>query len=198
MPSIPEFLLVALVLTLTPGPATALVLRVAARDGRRAALATATGNSVGVLMWGCLSAVGVSSLILASEIAYDVLRIGGAAILIYLGARSILRRGDDSVDIPRGKHGWRTGVITAVANPKLAIFFVALFPQFLSPHAAVLPAALAMAAVVVAYDMIWFSLLAFAVDRAGTVLRPRVRRTIERCTGGVMVGLGVSIAAEAR
>lgn len=201
MRSIPEFLLVALVVTLTPGPATALVLRVAARDGRRAALGTIAGNSVGVLMWGCLSAVGVSSLILASQIAFDVLRFGGALVLIVLGVRSLMHRGEqsaESVDVPRGRVGWRSGLVTAVANPKLAVFFVALFPQFLSPHAAVLPAALAMAATIVAYDLIWFSALAYAVDRAGAVLRPRLRRIMERVTGGVLVALGVSIAAEAR
>jgi threonine/homoserine/homoserine lactone efflux protein len=196
--SIPEFLLVALVVTLTPGPATALVLRVAARDGRRAALGAVAGNSIGVLVWGCLSAVGVSSLILASEVAYAVLRVGGAAVLIVLGVRSILHRADDPADIPRGRPGWRSGLATAVANPKLAVFFIALFPQFLSPHAPVLPAATAMAAVIVAYDMLWFSALAYAVDRAGTLLRPRLRRTMERLTGGVMVGLGLSIAADVR
>ncbi|MDQ2749261.1 MAG: LysE family translocator [Actinomycetota bacterium] len=198
MRSVPEFLLVGLVVTLTPGPATALILRVAARDGRRAALGAVAGNSIGVLVWAGLSAVGVSSLILASQIAYDVLRVGGAVVLVALGVRSILHRGDDGADAPRGRHGWRSGLITSVANPKLAVFFIALFPQFLSPHAAVLPAALAMAAVIVAYDVLWFSALAYAVDRAGTLLRPRVRRTMERGTGAVMVGLGVSIAAEAR
>jgi threonine/homoserine/homoserine lactone efflux protein len=197
--SIPEFLLIALVVTLTPGPATALVLRIAAREGRRAALSAVAGNSIGVLFWGCLSAVGVSSLILASQIAYDVLRFGGALVLIVLGVRSLLHRGEEPADTaPRGRLGWRSGMVTAVANPKLAVFFVALFPQFLSPDAAVLPAALAMAAVIVLYDVLWFSILAYAVDRAGTVLRPRVRRLMERITGGVLVGLGVSIAAEAR
>jgi threonine/homoserine/homoserine lactone efflux protein len=196
--SITEFLLVALLVTLTPGPATALILRVAARDGRRAALGAVAGNSVGVLLWACLSAVGVSSLILASEIAYDVLRAGGAVVLVFLGVRSILHRGNDVSDAPRGRHGRRSGLVTSLANPKLAVFFIALFPQFLSPHAAVLPAALAMAAVIVAYDVLWFSALAYAVDRAGTLLRPRVRRAMERVTGGVMVGLGVSIAVEAR
>jgi threonine/homoserine/homoserine lactone efflux protein len=62
----------------------------------------------------------------------------------------------------------------------------------------VLPAALAMAAVILAYDVVWFSLLIVAVHRAGQVLRPRLRRTMERCTGGVMVALGVSVAAESR
>lgn len=201
MRSIPEFLLVALVVTLTPGPATALVLRVAARDGRRAALGTIAGNSAGVLMWGCLSAVGVSSLILASQIAFDVLRFGGALVLIVLGVRSLMHRreqSDEPVEVPRGRVGWRSGLVTAVANPKLAVFFVALFPQFLSPHAAVLPAALAMAATIVAYDLIWFSALAYAVDRVGAVLRPRLSRIMERVTGGVLLALGISIAAEAR
>jgi threonine/homoserine/homoserine lactone efflux protein len=196
--SIPEFLLVALVVTLTPGPATALVLRVAARDGRRAALDAVAGNSIGVLVWACLSAVGVSSLILASQIAYDLLRIGGAIVLVVLEVRSILHRGDDVSAAPRGRYGWRSGLVTSVANPKLAVFFLALFPQFLSPHAAVLPAALAMAGVIVSYDVLWFSTLAYAVDRAGMLLRPRVRRTMERVSGGVLVGLGVSIATEAR
>jgi threonine/homoserine/homoserine lactone efflux protein len=199
MHSIWEFLLVALIVTLTPGPATALVLRVAARDGRQAALATVAGNSVGVLGWASLSAVGVSSLILASQIAYDVLRFGGAAVLIVLGLRSLLRRNsDEDVTAPPRLTGWRIGLLTSAANPKLAVFFVALFPQFLSPGSAVLPEALGMGAIIVLYDIVWFSLLAYSVDRAGQVLRPRVRRIMERTTGGVMVALGISVAADAR
>jgi threonine/homoserine/homoserine lactone efflux protein len=197
--SIWEFLLVALVVTLTPGPATALVLRVAARDGRRAALGTVVGNSAGVLMWASLSAVGVSSLILASQVAYDVLRFGGAAVLILLGIRSLLRHDSDQppTTLPR-LTGWRIGLVTSAANPKLAVFFVALFPQFLSPGASVLLPALLMGVVIVLYDIAWFSLLAWSVDRAGRALRPRVRRLMERTTGAVLVALGVRVAAEAR
>jgi threonine/homoserine/homoserine lactone efflux protein len=197
--SIWEFLLVALVVTLTPGPATALVLRVAARDGRRAALGTVVGNSMGVLMWATLSAVGVSSLILASQVAYDVLRFGGAALLIVLGVRSLLRRDSDDAPAPLPRlTGWRIGVVTSAANPKLAVFFVALFPQFLSPGTSVLVPALLMGVVIVLYDIAWFSLLAWSVDRAGRALRPRIRRLMERTTGAVLIGLGVRVAAEAR
>lgn len=71
MRSATEFLIIALVVTLTPGPGTATILRVAARDGRRAALSAIVGHSAGVLLWGILSAVGVSSLILASQLAFD-------------------------------------------------------------------------------------------------------------------------------
>src|SRR6185312_969260 len=115
MSSLWAFLLVAVVVTLTPGPATATVIRVATRDGRRAAFSATLGNAACVLLWGVLSAVGVSSLILASQVAYDVLRIGGAAVLIVLGLRSLLARGahDDVPDVPRrSRAGWRSGIAT--------------------------------------------------------------------------------------
>lgn len=216
MRSVPEFLVIALLVTVTPGPGTATVLRVAARDGRAAARATILGNSAGVLTWGILSAAGVSSVILASRIGYDVLRIAGAAVLIVLGARSLAGRrrmdGEHAQGMdgehaqrneqPRGKRrsraGWRAGLVTSLSNPKLAVFFVALFPQFLLRGSPVLPYALAMAATVVALDVAWFSALTYAVDRARRMLRPRVQRMMERVTGAVMIGLGIRLAAESR
>ena len=202
MRSLIEFLIIALVVTLTPGPGTATILRVAARDGRRAAMSAIVGNSAGVLLWGILSAVGVSALILASQIAFDTLRIGGAAVLIVIGLRSLLHRhrGAESLheDRPRRRAGWRSGLVTSASNPKLAVFFVALFPQFLTRGSPVLPYALGMATVIVMLDVLWFAGLAFAVDRARTVLKPRVQRGMERFTGAVMVGLGVRLATESR
>jgi threonine/homoserine/homoserine lactone efflux protein len=208
------FLLVAVVLSLTPGPATATIIRMSARSGRRTALAAIAGNSLGVLLWAVLSAIGVSSLILASRIAYDALKIGGAVVLLALGLRSLLhsRRAaavspdavpaaDLTVEAtPSGsaRAGLRAGILTGVANPKLAVFFLALFPQFLSPSEPVLPYALVMALVVVAVDVVWFSILAIAVDRAGSVLRPRANAWLERCSGGVMVALGLRLAIDAR
>lgn len=207
-----SFLLVAVVVSLTPGPATATIIRTSARSGRRTALAAIAGNSIGVLLWAVLSAVGVSSLILASRIAYDVLKFGGALVLVTLGIRSLLhsRRaapagaGDAGAD-PRADArreprsmaaGWRAGLLTGVANPKLAVFFIALFPQFLDPSDPVLPYALGMALVVVAVDVVWFSTLAIAVDRAGSILRPRVNAWLERVAGGVMLALGARLAVE--
>jgi len=202
MRSFAEFLIIAVVVTLTPGPGTATILRVAARDGRRAALSAIVGNSAGVRVWGILSAVGVSSLILASQVAFDTLRIVGAAVLIVIGLRSLLhrRRDDESAreEPPRRRAGWRSGLVTSVSNPKLAVFFVALFPQFLTRGSPVLPYALGMAAVIVALDVLWFSTLAFAVDRARTLLKPRVQHGMERFTGAVMIGLGLRLATETR
>lgn len=199
-----EFLVVALVVTLTPGPGTATILRVAARHGRRAAMSAVVGNSAGVLMWAALSALGVSSLILASQIAYDALRIFGAGILIVLGLRSLLHRPRATAPAaapataPPRSAGWRSGLVTSASNPKLAVFFVALFPQFVEPDAPVLPYALAMAGVIVALDIAWFSILALAVDRARQILRPKVQAGLERFTGAVMVGLGVRLATQSR
>jgi threonine/homoserine/homoserine lactone efflux protein len=200
MRSLTEFLLIAVVVTLTPGPGTATILRVAARDGRRAALSAIAGNSAGVLIWGILSAAGVSSLILASQIAFDTLRIVGAAVLIVIGLRSLLHRHRGAhpmpEDKPRRRAGWRSGLVTSVSNPKLAVFFVALFPQFLTRGSPVLPYALGMAAVIVILDVLWFCFLALAVDQARTMLKPWVQRAMERVTGAVMVGLG--LATESR
>ncbi len=203
MRSVWEFFGIAVVLTLTPGPATAMIVRVAARDGRRAALLATVGNGTGVLAWALLSAVGVSSLIVASEVAYDVLRIGGACLLGVIGLRSLLqRRGTHPVTAQptarARRAGWRSGLVSGLSNPKLAVFFIALFPQFLRHGAPVFPYALAMAATVVTFDMLWFSTLAFAVDRARALVQPRVREIFERCTGAVLVGLGLRLATESR
>jgi threonine/homoserine/homoserine lactone efflux protein len=210
--SLPEFLLVALLVTLTPGPATATIVRVAARDGRTAAQRTILGNSAGVFIWGALSAFGVSSLVLASKVAFDVLRLTGALVLMALGARSLLAHRSDEAGPGAGtgtttttaatgrpgRSGWQAGFTTSLSNPKLAVFFVALFPQFLVRGTPVFPYAMAMAAAIVTLDIIWYSALSFAVDRARGLLQPRVQRRLERGTGAVMIALGARLAVQAR
>ncbi len=203
MHSIGAFLAVAAVVTLTPGPAFALLVQTALIHGRRVALANIAGNSIGVLIWGGLSALGVSALVAANEIAYDVLRISGAIFLIGLGIRSVLARPatDGPVVNPTpapGRRALRRGLVNALANPKLAIFFVALLPQFLTRDSAQLPIALAMAGAVVACDVIWFGTVAIVVDAVRTSFGPRLVTRLERFSGTVLVGLGLRLATEAR
>lgn len=204
MATLADFGVVAAVVTLTPGPATATIVRMAARHGRRTAFGATLGNSVGVLVWGLFSALGVSTLIVASQLAYDALRLAGAVVLVVLGLRSLLA-GVASADEPadgvapaRGAPGLRTGLITSLSNPKLAVFFIALFPQFLSPGSAVLPRAMTMACAIVALDLIWYSALAYGVDRARVLLRPRLQRRLERVAGGVLIAVGVRLALATR
>jgi threonine/homoserine/homoserine lactone efflux protein len=202
------FLAVAAAVTLTPGPAFALLLQTAAAHGRRVALANIAGNSVGVLIWGALSALGVSALLAANQLAYDVLRLGGAAFLLWLGVRALLARGSaspvgvsSSTDAAEHNQSWRAmrkGLVNCLANPKLAVFFVALFPQFLTPGTPVLPAALGMAAVIVLFDVIVYGTVAIVVDRFREALRPKFMQRLSQTSGAVLVLFGLRLAREAR
>jgi threonine/homoserine/homoserine lactone efflux protein len=195
---------IAVLVSLTPGPATALVVRSAAVHGRREALLVTLGNSTGILMWALASVLGISALVAASETAFVVLKVVGAAVLIVLGVQAIRGRGgDDEQPEPDLARAARTsfghGLMTSFANPKLAVFFIALFPQFVPSGASVLPTTLAMALLLIAVDLVYFTLLAFVVARAKhAVVGSRLARRIERLTGVVMIGLGVRVALEQR
>jgi threonine/homoserine/homoserine lactone efflux protein len=200
------FLPIAALMTIAPGPATAMIVRSALRGGVRAALATILGNSAGVLTWAVLSALGISALVAVSELAFAALKLTGAAALIYLGARSLTRRRRADVEPPETSTApvskgtaFRSGLVTSVANPKLAVFFVALFPQFVSDGAPVLPPALAMAGLIVMLDLAWYSTLAVLVDRGRRALTgSRIMQRLEALMGAVLIGLGVRVALEQR
>jgi len=97
---------VAALLTITPGAATALIVRNALRGGRRHAFWTNAGNSAGVLVWGCGAAAGVAAVVAASATAFDVIRVAGAIVLIIMGARSLWGRRDRSSDEEQGALVW--------------------------------------------------------------------------------------------
>jgi threonine/homoserine/homoserine lactone efflux protein len=191
---------VAALLTVTPGAATALVVRSAATGGRRRALATTVGNSLGVLAWGCFAAMGVAAVVATSAEAFTAIKLVGAVVLVVLGLQSLRgHREDPARPAPARGAPLRDGLVTSLANPKLAVFFVALFPQFVPDGAPVLPSALLMAAMVVSFDLVWYSALAYLVARArrAFVDGPWLARA-QRFTGAVLVGLGVRLAFERR
>jgi threonine/homoserine/homoserine lactone efflux protein len=189
---------VAALLTLAPGAATALVVRNAALGGRRHAFLTTAGNSIGVLAWGCFAALGIAAVVATSAEAFTAVKLVGAVVLVVLGVQSLRGRRGSEPERPRGRP-LREGLLTSVANPKLAAFFVALFPQFVPRGTPVLPAALLMVATIVAFDLVWYSVLAYLVARAkrAFVEGPWLRR-FEGMTGAVLVGLGVRLAFERR
>ena len=201
------FVPVAVLLSITPGAATALVVRNAARGGRRRAFFTTSGNSIGVLAWGCFAAVGIATLVATSAAVFDAVKLAGAVVLVIIGLRSLLGRdnpearglGGSDADTAPGRAAFREGLVTSLANPKLAVFFVALFPQFIPRGAAVLPYALVMAAVIVCVDLVWYSLLALLVARARRAFTDGGwGRRVERLTGAVLIGLGFRLALERR
>ena len=193
---------IAVLVSLTPGPATALVVRSAAVRGRREALLVTLGNSTGIFMWAIASVLGISALVAASETAFWALKIVGAVVLLCLGIRALRgsRPSEDGEGPARsGRTAYGNGLMTSFANPKLAVFFIALFPQFVPNGDAVLPTTLAMALLLIAVDLVYFSLLALVVARAHhAVVSSKLARRIERLTGAVMIGLGVRVALERR
>lgn len=196
-----SFLGVAVLVSLLPGPATALVVRSAAVHGRREAFHTVLGNSTGILFWALASVLGISALVAASEAAFFGLKVVGAVVLVYLGVQALrgvrTAAGEGRSGIARKP--FAQGLLTSGANPKLAVFFVALFPQFVPDGGAVLPYTLAMAAILIAVDLVYFTALAWVVSRAKrAVVGSRLARRVEQLTGAVMIGLGVRVALESR
>jgi threonine/homoserine/homoserine lactone efflux protein len=194
------FVPVAALLTITPGAATAMVVRSAVRGGRRRALLTTIGNSIGVLAWGCFAAVGIAAVVAASAEAFTAIKLIGAVVLLILGLQSLRgKAAERTVAAPPGGAPLRDGLLTSIANPKLAVFFAALFPQFVPDGTSVLGSALLMATLIVAFDLVWYSTLAYLVARARQAfVDGRWLARVERLTGAVLVGLGVRLALERR
>jgi threonine/homoserine/homoserine lactone efflux protein len=193
------FIPIALVLTLTPGPATALVVRHAARGGTRAAFRTVVGNAAGVAGWALLSALGVAALVAVSEAAFLTLKIVGVAVLTWLGIQALRGAAKRDQSPPSDRRLLGEAFLTSATNPKLAVFFVALFPTFIPEGAAVLPRALTMAVLVIAFDFVWYLTLAAVVSRAGrAVVGSRLARRLELATGAVLLGLAGRLALERR
>jgi threonine/homoserine/homoserine lactone efflux protein len=191
-----SFLGVAVLVSLLPGPATALVVRSAAVHGRRSAFLTVLGNSTGIMFWALASVLGISALVAASETAFVVLRVVGAVVLVYLGVQALRKTAAGDGVAARPRSSYMQGLVTSGANPKLAVFFIALLPQFVPHGAPVLPWTLAMAAILICVDLVYFTALAWAVTRAKRAIVGS--RRIERVTGAVMIALGLRVALESR
>ncbi|HWF01700.1 MAG TPA: LysE family translocator [Caulobacteraceae bacterium] len=200
--SLIAFVAAASVVVITPGLDTALVLRAAASEGRRAGMLAAIGVGAGCLVWGAGVALGLTALLAASHLAFTVLRVAGAAYLIYLGARLLARprHGLDLAAAPAAAgHPFRRGLTTNLLNPKAGVFYVSFLPQFVPPHAPMAPWTFLLAAIHVALGLIWFAALIAVIGRARAALaRPRVTAWLDRATGCVFLGFGARLAWEAR
>jgi threonine/homoserine/homoserine lactone efflux protein len=193
------FLGVSALVIVTPGQDTALTIRNTLVGGRRGGLQTAVGVALGQALWALAASLGVAALLRASEPAFLALRLVGAAYLLYLGLsalRSAFRR-----EPPRpaalGRPGPRSplwqGLFSNLGNPKMAVFFTSLLPQF----AGTFPGLLALGLVFCTMTLAWLTGYAFAVAKAGDFLRrARIRRAIEAVTGAVLVALGLRLATE--
>ena len=191
---------VSTLLIVTPGPDTALVVRNALRAGPRAASLSALGVAAGSAVWAFASLFGLAVILEASLVAFTALKIAGAAYLIYLGLRGMFGR--TAVHAARGSMPHRTafaqGLLNNLLNPKAAVIFVAVMPQFIEPGDP--PAR--FVAMLAGYEVImllWLNLYAVVLGRIGrTATIARARRVFDRAIGGALVALGVRLAFEER
>ena len=187
------FLPFAAFLAVLPGPATAMVIQSAARGGRARAMRATAGDATGLAVWAVASMLGVSALVAASEVAFTTLKVIGALILIAYGISAIGRR-EQHFELPRGG-AFRMGLVTALSNPKVGLFYIALLPQFVPEGTPVLPATLLLASIQISLACGWYFVLASAVGRAREAFTKR-RAQIQAATGALMIGLGVKILAD--
>jgi RhtB (resistance to homoserine/threonine) family protein len=203
------FIGVAAIVIIIPGPDTAVVTKNVLIHGRRAGVGTSLGVSAGLSMWTIAAAVGVASLVRASEVAFTALKLLGALYLVWLGIQALRAAGrplagdDPSRAAGRpgmgARGGFRQGVLSDLANPKIGIFFTSLLPQFVSAGHAVLLPFLVLGAIFVAMTVLWLLAYTLVAARAAqTLMRPRVRAALDRFTGVVLIGLGLRLAAERR
>jgi threonine/homoserine/homoserine lactone efflux protein len=196
---------VILLATMSPGPDFVIVTRNAVQSGRRAGMACAAGIASGLFAWAVVAALGVAGLLAASAAAFTVVKLAGAAYLVLLGIRALLaaRRGGyetpapDAAPRPGGVlAAYRQGLVTNLLNPKVAVFFTALLPQFLPPTATVADHLL-LATVAAAVSLTWFVLLTTVASALRRFLTAtRVRRTIDAVMGTLLVTLGLRIAIQ--
>jgi threonine/homoserine/homoserine lactone efflux protein len=207
------FALAATLLILAPGPDSMLVLRNALRGGRRAGWVTAGGTLSGLLVWATAAAFGLSAMLQASTIGYDILRLAGAAYLAWLGLTSLgLFRSDDTKrrhhagqpseagpNQARWGRMYLNGLVSDLLNPKIGIFFIAFLPSFIPAGTSVAALSLGLGLWFVAETGVWLAVMAWLAARGVQWLRrSAVQRWLERATGIVLIGFGLRLALESR
>jgi threonine/homoserine/homoserine lactone efflux protein len=210
--TLPAFLLAVLLIAASPGPAMALIFRRAALRGLGGAVPTVLGLELGLYCWALFAGAGFAALVAASEVAYLVLRIVGAVVLLCLGAKSWRAAwrarhgsadtevtGDPVIGRPRWWGAFGEGVVVQLANPKAAVFMLAFYPQFVPSDGPVFVTTALLGLLQITVETVLYLALAAGVARAGAWFRrPRIRRRLEAVSGTVLVGLGLRVAAASR
>ncbi len=197
------FIGLSLAVAIIPGPDMALVARNVLRHGRAAGVATSLGICSGVLVWAVAAALGASTILLTSATAFTALKLAGAAYLVYLGIATLRSRdvpmGDRGGDADRlpARRAWLQGVLSAVLNPKLGLFFLTLLPQFIDPGDRPTLRALQLALLFDVIGLAWLMTYTVLLGVAGAALhRPGPQRAVRWLTGTILIGLGVRVALD--
>lgn len=198
------FVAVATLVVITPGPDMTLVARNTFAGGGLSGLATSVGTCSGLLVHATAAALGLSAVLLASSQAFTVVKVAGAVYLIVLGIRTIVAAGR-GVTVREGVNAadpwtaYRQGVLTNVLNPKVAVFFLSLLPQFVDPGPGFTWRLLLLSGLFIAMGLVWLTAYTLGLHAVSAfVARPPVRKVVDTLTGGVLVALGVRLALQRR
>lgn len=200
-----SFTLASVLIVLLPGPDSLVVVRGLVRGGRRGGALTAAGVLCGLGVWVSATALGISALLRASEVGYDVLKVVGACYLLWLGFRSLtsLRR---TIEQPAAvealeaiRSGFWAGFLTDILNPKVGVFFVSFLPGFIPSDAGSIGwVTLGFGAWYTLLSALYFAaLVAVSSTVAGWMSSARIRRRLDAATGLVLVAFGLRLATEA-
>jgi threonine/homoserine/homoserine lactone efflux protein len=202
------FIVSGILLALAPGQDTMYIIGRSLTGGLRSGVASALGITVGCIVHTLMAAAGLSILLASSPAAFTAVKLCGAAYLLFLGGRLLFAKraaapepaGADPNSAPARAGAWAAfgqGILTNVLNPKVALFFLAFLPQFISPASTSKTLAfLALGATFITTGTIWCLILAVGAARLRDffVRNPRARTTIDRATGGVFILLGARLA----
>ncbi|MGC0865333.1 LysE family translocator [Pantoea agglomerans] len=197
------FSLAALLLTLTPGLDTALILRTACAEGGKKAFHAALGIDAGCFVWGALVALGLGALLAVSEMAYTVLKVCGAVYLSWLGLQLLIRprssfSDDDDNNGSQGNWFIR-GMLGNVLNPKMGIFYVSFLPQFIPAGHSPLIWTFILVSIHVSIGTIWSLILILSTHFASAALKKRrVVQVMDRATGGLFLCFAAKLAMSTR
>ena len=201
--SLLAFSIAALLLTLTPGLDTALILRTATVEGGKKAFQAALGIDIGCFIWGALVAFGLGALLAASELAYDILKWCGAAYLFWLGIQLILRPrhtfDTSQLERPTSSNWFLRGMLGNVLNPKIGVFYVSFLPQFIPAGHSPIIWTFLLVSIHVVLGTLWSLTLIMATRYASDLLKiPAIVKWMDRATGGVFMLFATKLALSSR
>ena len=198
------FLGASAALTIAPGPDNIFVLTQGICRGRHAAIITALGMCSGVSVHTVAAAFGISALFYSSLLAFNLVKYAGAAYLLYLAYKTLSERSSLALGTPDSRSGaalFKRGFIMNVLNPKVALFFLAFLPQFVTPSAGHVPLQmLLLGAIFMLQAVIIFCLIGYFSGAIGAriMAHPELARYFDRLTAGVFASLGIRLALTER
>ena len=205
VPDLLAFVAAAMVVIVTPGMDTALVLRTAAVEGPRRGLQAAAGIALGCLAWGASVALGLGAILVASHTAYTIVKLAGAAYLAWLGLGMLIRPRETLMPAAGAVRGGgafgalRRGLTSNLLNPKAGVFYVSFLPMFVPRGYPVAPFLFGLCLIHVILGVAWLSFLAGATVPLGRVLSKRgVVRVLDRVTGTVFLAFSARLVLSER